>query len=160
MTVHEKYKKITALLLKQNRTITVMESCTGGFISSLITNNEGVSAIFKGANITYSNEAKIRAGVAAETIEKYGVYSPQTAAEMAQACKSSFGADIGIGVTGSFANTDPNNADSMPGQVHFAVIFDHTICRMITVAKSNRPTAKTAVADALADLLLHLLEES
>ena len=54
----------------------------------------------KGAFVTYSNEAKIRQGVPAQTISRYSVYSRETAAEMAKACAEAYGADIGIGVTG------------------------------------------------------------
>ncbi|WP_029231797.1 CinA family protein [Butyrivibrio sp. VCB2006] len=119
--VREKYEKLTKLLIEKNLTITTMESCTSGQIASLITDTEGASAIMKGAFVTYSNEAKIRQGVSKDTIEKYGVYSKETATEMAQVCRSFYDADLGIGVTGSFGNVDPNNADSVPGEVYFAI---------------------------------------
>ena len=60
-----------------------MESCTSGLIASLITDTEGASAVMKGAYITYSNEAKVLHGVPKETIDKYGVYSYETAEDMA-----------------------------------------------------------------------------
>lgn len=40
---------------------------------------------------------------------------------MAEACRAAYGAHIGLGVTGSFGNADPNNADSVPGEVFFAL---------------------------------------
>lgn len=67
-------------------TITTMESATSGQIASLITDTEGSSAILKGAFITYCNEAKIMQGVPAEILDKYTVYSKETAEAMAKAC--------------------------------------------------------------------------
>ena len=121
--VHEAYRAITKALIEKNITITTMESCTAGLIASLITDTEGSSAIFRGAYITYSNQAKIQAGVPSGIIEKFGVYSIETAVAMATACRKAFSADIGIGVTGSMGNIDPANGDSVPGEVFFAIDF-------------------------------------
>ena len=90
-----------------------MESCTAGQIASLLTDTSGSSAIIKGAFVTYSNEAKIRQGVSENIINEYGVYSKETAAEMARVCRDFYDADLGIGVTGSFGNVDPKNKDSV-----------------------------------------------
>ena len=117
----EKYERITKLLIEKKLMISTMESCTSGFIASLITDTEGASAIMKGAFVTYSNEAKIRQGVPAGVIEAYGVYSGETSAAMAETCRHFYGADYGVGVTGSFGNADPANADSVPGEVYFAI---------------------------------------
>lgn len=119
--VRDKYYKLVKLLIEKNKSITTMESCTAGQIASLITDTEGASAIIKGAFVTYSNEAKIRQGVPEEIINKHGVYSKETASEMARVCREFYDADIGVGVTGSFGNTDPNNKDSVPGEVYFAI---------------------------------------
>lgn len=119
--IRAKYSDLVKHLIENNLSITTMESCTGGQIASLITDTEGSSAIMKGAFVTYSNEAKIRIGVSKETIREYGVYSKETAVEMARVCREYYDADIGIGVTGSFGNTDPNNEDSVPGEVYFAI---------------------------------------
>lgn len=125
-TVRLLYQQITKKLIEKKITITTMESATSGQIASLITDTEGASAIMKGAFITYSNEAKIKMGVPAGTIEDYGVYSRETALAMAHACKEAYQADIGIGITGSFGNVDPANADSVPGSVYYAIVTkDH-----------------------------------
>ena len=123
------YKKLTLQMIECKITAAAMESCTSGQVASLITDTEGSSAVFKGAFVSYSNEAKIMMGVDREIIEQYGVYSPETAASMAQVCRSFFGVCIGIGVTGSFGNPDPNNAGSVPGEVFFAISgADRTKC--------------------------------
>ena len=127
--IREHYRRLTKLLIDRKYTITTMESATSGQIASLITDTEGSSAVLKGAFITYSNEAKILQGVPAETIEKYTVYSRETAEAMAAACMKAYGARIGIGVTGTMGNVDPANPDaSVPGQVYFAIGMDNGIC--------------------------------
>ena len=73
--VREKYDHLVQHLIKNNISVTAMESCTAGQIASLLTDTSGSSAIMKGAFVTYSNEAKIRAGVSEKTINEYGVYS-------------------------------------------------------------------------------------
>ena len=82
--IREDYRKLTKLLIEKKMTITTMESATSGQIASLITDTEGSSAVLKGAFVTYCNEAKIMQGVPAEIIDKYTVYSTQTAEAMAK----------------------------------------------------------------------------
>ena len=154
------YQTITQTLIEKNLTITTMESCTSGQIASLITDTEGASAVLKGAFVTYSNEAKIMQGVPAEIIEKYSVYSKETALAMAKACRETYKADIGIGVTGTMGNVDPANADaSVPGQVYFAIVFDEeekVYYRELPV-QPTRLAYKLAVAWEIAEELLKWL---
>lgn len=119
--VRAAYRELTLALIEGGLTITTMESCTCGQVASLITDTEGASAILKGAFITYSNVAKLAQGVPAEVIDRYGVYSPETAEAMASACRRAYDADIGVGVTGTMGNPDPANGDSVPGEVYFAI---------------------------------------
>ena len=157
--VHEAYRAITKALIEKNISITTMESCTAGLIASLITDTEGSSAILRGAYITYSNQAKIQAGVPSEIIEKHGVYSAETAVAMATACRKAFGADIGIGVTGSMGNIDPANGDSVPGEIFFAIDFKDDIKQhhIKIVPQESRFDYKLAVAAAVAKELTELL---
>ena len=159
--VREGYQEITRLLIRRKRSITTMESCTAGLLATLLTNTEGSSGILKGAFVTYSNEAKIRAGVPAEVIRKYGVYSEETAAEMAKACRAAFHADIGIGVTGSFGNPDPANADSVPGRIFFALDFGGrvTVFSRELLPAPSRYEYKTAAAALILSELRKLLAE-
>ena len=157
--VHEAYRAITKALIENNISITTMESCTAGLIASLITDTEGSSAILRGAYITYSNQAKIQAGVPAEIIEKYGVYSGETAVAMATACRKAFGADIGVGVTGSMGNVDLANGDSVPGEVFFAIDFKDNVKQhhIKILPQESRFDYKLAVAAAVAKELTKLL---
>ena len=142
-------------------TITTMESATSGQIASLITDTEGSSAILKGAFITYCNEAKIMQGVPAEILDKYTVYSKETAEAMAKACAKTYNANIGIGVTGTMGNIDPANPDvSVPGRVYFAIVTDGKV-ESYYVELEPQPTRlayKLAVAKKVCDALMRQLE--
>ncbi len=157
--VRGQYEQLTNLLIERGKYITTMESCTSGLIASLITDTEGSSAVIKGAFVTYSNEAKVLQGVPAQVIDKYGVYSAQTAAAMAEACRATYAANIGVGVTGSFGNVDPNNADSVPGEVYFALATDDGVdCYHCDVPEqTSRYAYKMYMADVIVKPLLQYL---
>ena len=93
-------KKIVKILRKNNKTISFMESCTGGYLANEITNVSGSSNVLKVSLVTYSNEYKIKFGVAKETINKYTVYSLETAKEKKKKVSDIALSSYGIGVTG------------------------------------------------------------
>lgn len=92
--------KIVKYLNENNKTISFMESCTGGFLASEITNVSGASNVLKVSLVTYSNEYKMKFGVTKNTLDKYTVYSEETAKEMAKNVSSFANSNFGIGVTG------------------------------------------------------------
>lgn len=147
--IRQSYSELTRLLIEKKLSITTMESATSGQIASLITDTEGASAILKGALVTYSNSAKVQMGVPAEVLEKYSVYSKETALAMAAACKRTFGADIGIGVTGTMGNIDPANPESsVPGRVYFAIDYKEPHAYFFELPLENsRLHYKLAVAE-------------
>lgn len=157
--VREKFRYITNTLIKEQLTITTMESCTSGLVASLLTDTEGASAVLKGAFVTYSNEAKIKQNVPADVIERFGVYSEETAREMALAAKRAYGADIAVGVTGTMGNVDPANNDSTPGEVFFAIAHkEGTESFHISVpVQDSRYEYKLFVAGAIAEEITHVI---
>lgn len=152
----EIYRQLTNQLIQQKKTVALMESCTGGLLTSLLTDTEGASAILKGSYVTYSNQAKVLCGVSAETIEQFGVYSKETAAAMAMAARTNYETDIGIGVTGSLGTVDPANADSVPGQIWYAIASGDTVITgfMEAVAAPTRNLCKLMVATEIGNRLL------
>lgn len=158
--VRENYKALTEFLIANDLTISTMESATSGQIASLITDTQGASAIMKWAFVTYSNEAKIKQWVSPECIEKYWVYSTQTADAMAKACKEAYNADIGVWITGSFWNVDPNNVDSVPGEVYFSIqTKDNTYSQQIELPTNiSRYQSKIEVAQKICEKLFEILE--
>lgn len=157
-----KYEQITKTLIGRQLTVSVMESCTGGLVSSLITDTEGSSAVTKGGFVTYSNEAKIAAGVPKEVIDSFGVYSKETARAMAEAARAAFDADFGLGITGSMANADPANPDSVPGKVFFCISQKNGDAVQVTLNGINaaaRYEGKLMAAERIADEFMKLLDQ-
>ena len=110
---------IGEMLADRGLTLAVMESCTGGLFSDVLTNVPGSSRYFRGAIVSYATDVKEAMGVDASVIAEYGVISAETAAAMATAARERLGADIGIGITG-VAGPDPQDGAPV-GQVHIAL---------------------------------------
>ena len=96
-------------LIQLNRTISTMESCTGGCIANAITNVSGSSDIFKFGAVTYSNEYKIKLGVDSNLIDRCSVYSKEVSDSMSRAISNYTNSDYGIGITGKLNKEDKNN---------------------------------------------------
>lgn len=89
------------MLRSQNLTISVAESCTGGYLSHLITSVPGSSDYFLGSMIPYAYEIKkSQLGVKPETLEKYGAVSEPTISEMANVVRARFNTNIGVATSG------------------------------------------------------------
>lgn len=92
---------IGKMLVEKKLTLSVAESCTGGYLSHLITSVPGSSAYFQGSMIPYSYEIKMQQlGVKPETLEHYGAVSEQTIREMATLVRTKFQTDIGVATSG------------------------------------------------------------
>lgn len=92
---------VADLLLREDLSLAVAESCTGGMVTSSLIDHSGISRCLLEGCVTYSNQAKVkRLGVSQDTLDKYGAVSEQTAIEMARGVATSLGADIGVSTTG------------------------------------------------------------
>lgn len=91
-------------------------------IASNLVEYPGISAALVEGCVTYSNEAKMhRLGVKAETLEKYGAVSEETAKEMAEGIARTSGADIGVATTGV---AGPESSEGKPvGLVYIAIAY-------------------------------------
>jgi nicotinamide-nucleotide amidase len=94
-------KVILDLLDSRGQTLTVAESCTGGFISQQISQHPGCSSVFLGGAISYAYAMKeSMLGVKHETLEKFGAVSEETVTEMAEGALRNYGSDYAIAVSG------------------------------------------------------------
>lgn len=110
------------LLIKKNKHLAVAESCTGGYISHLITSIPGSSAYFKGSVTAYSNEVKENIlGVSPDTLNTYGAVSKETALEMAKGIKNRLNADYAIATTG-ISGPDGGSETKPVGTVWISVV--------------------------------------
>ena len=114
-------KDVVNLLIEKKMTIATMESCTGGFVASSITDIDGSSNVLKFSAVTYSNEYKIKMGVSKEVIDKYSVYSMNVAREMAKNISDFAKSDIGVGITGKINRVDENNLFGDDNKIYYAI---------------------------------------
>lgn len=109
------------LLLSKGATLGTAESCTGGYIASLITSVPGASNYFRGSVIAYDNEVKQNLlGVKRGTLEQHGAVSEEVVLEMAVGAKDRLKVDYAIAVSG-IAGPDGGTPGKPVGTVWIAV---------------------------------------
>ncbi|HEX9160586.1 MAG TPA: nicotinamide-nucleotide amidohydrolase family protein, partial [Thermoanaerobaculia bacterium] len=109
------------LLVERNATITTAESCTGGLLSSRITDVPGSSRYYLGGGVCYEAKAKIDLARVDETlIQQHGEVSEEVALALARGIRERFNATYGIGVTG-IAGPGGGSEAKPVGTVHIAV---------------------------------------
>ncbi len=93
--------RVGELLTARGLTIACAESCTGGLLTSRLTDVAGSSAYVMGSVVSYTNAIKERlVGVRHETLAAHGAVSEETAREMAEGIRHAIRTDIGVGITG------------------------------------------------------------
>ncbi len=111
-------------LLSRNELLVTAESCTGGWVSMLITSIAGSSAWFERGFVTYSNEAKQEMlSVDKQTIEIHGAVSEEVARQMVIGAIEHSHADAGLSVTG-IAGPGGGSAEKPVGTVCFGWMVD------------------------------------
>jgi nicotinamide-nucleotide amidase len=114
-------KVILDFMEAENLSLSVAESCTGGYISHQFTQHPGSSKVFLGGAVTYSNSLKISIlGVSENTINNFGAVSEETVKEMSEGAKSAFHSDYSIAVSG-VAGPDGGTTEKPVGTVWIAV---------------------------------------
>jgi len=125
-------------LREKKLTLSVAESCTGGYLSHLITSVPGSSDYFLGSMIPYAYEIKMRQlGVKPETLEKYGAVSEPTISEMASVVRARFNTDIGVATSG-IAGPGGATPDKPVGTVWIAYSDKHqTVTKKLQLSKDR-----------------------
>ena len=153
-------KKIVKLLTEKNKTISTMESCTGGGVANAITSIEGASEVLKFSAVTYSNEYKIKMGVSSKVIDKYSVYSMETAMEMSKNISKFANSNYGVGITGKLNRIDKNNLFGEDNVVYISIYDkdnDKYYNKDIKVFKSTREQNKKVVIKEIEKILLEVI---
>ena len=122
------------LLIKNNQTVSVAESCTGGYLGHLFTKVSGSSAYFMGGILSYDNSVKInQLGVKSETINTYGAVSEQTVIEMSENVRKLMGTTYGLATSG-IAGPNGGTPDKPVGTIWIAVATEkETITKKLTL---------------------------
>ncbi len=137
------------IISEREFTISVAESCTGGLLQKMITDEPGASAFFKGGVTAYANEVKISMlNVNPETLKEYGAVSSQTAEQMADGVRKALNADIGVSVTG-IAGPDGGSDNKPVGTVFIGYSDVNTTFSVKYNLFGNRSMIRSKAADRM-----------
>ncbi|RKX28934.1 MAG: competence/damage-inducible protein A [Candidatus Zixiibacteriota bacterium] len=153
---------IAQLLMDNDRTLAVAESCTGGQLGQIITSVSGSSKYFLGGVIAYANDVKInQLGVDSATIDQYGAVSAECAKEMATGCRKKFESDYALAITG-IAGPEGGTDDKPVGTTFIGLSSIHeTYARPFnfgTLRRINRTRAVYAALEMLRREILDIKE--
>jgi len=112
-----------SLLRESNNTISTAESCTGGYLSHLITSVPGSSEYYQGSVVAYDNSIKeIVLGVQKESLVKYGAVSEMVVKEMAEGIKRLLRTDYALATSG-VAGPGGGTEEKPVGLVYIGLAF-------------------------------------
>ncbi len=147
------------LLAERDLRIAVAESCTGGLITSRLTDVPGSSRYVDQSVITYSNEAKTSLlGVPAELIAAHGAVSEPVALAMAEGMRARAGADVAIAVTG-IAGPGGGSPEKPVGTVVVAVVTGSATRSRGFRFLGEREMVKFQASQAALDMVRRMLKE-
>ena len=149
-------------LRSRGLTVTTVESCTGGLIAKRLTDVPGVSAVFAGGCVTYTEEAKrLLAGVSAETLAQHTAVSRETAEEMARGIRQRLGTDIAIATTG-YAGPDGGTEEDPVGTVYVAVstTYGEAVKRLSLSPMRSRDYIRTVASSMALAMALEVVLEA
>ena len=156
----DKVIRLIDTLRQKGKTVSAMESCTGGGLCNELTNHPHSSKVFSFGAVTYSNEYKIKFGVDKAVVDKFTVYSEETSKEMSRAILDYTGSSFGIGITGKLKRVDEKNKFGDDSTV-FISVYDgkNYYTKKVVVKYDVRQDNKNQVIDEVVDLILSLLQD-
>lgn len=145
--------QVVEKLQKLGYHISFAESCTGGLLASTIINVSGSSSVIEESYVTYSNRVKMKVlSVSKETLDKYSVYSLETAIEMVKGLKKVTNSEVCISVTGE-TETKNNGMCSY----YFAILINDKMYYEKSAVKGLRNENRMKQVDYILLKLLELL---
>jgi len=146
-------KAILDKMQVQGLTLSVAESCTGGYLSHLFTQHPGSSLVFLGGGVTYAYELKESVlGVKHETLVNFGAVSEQTVKEMVEGALKNFKSDFAIAITG-IAGPDGGTETKPVGTVWIAVAGNQKmLIKKYTFGNKRRQNIERSAVTALSML--------
>lgn len=153
-------KAILDLMGMHGLTLSLAESCTGGYLSHLFTQHPGSSTVFQGGGVTYSNALKQSVlGVREETLFQFGAVSEQTATEMALGAVANFKTDYAIAITG-VAGPDGGSDEKPVGTVWIAVANKQEVkAKLYKFASQRLQNIERSAMAAMMMLFLQLKQD-
>ncbi len=156
MSVLERIERLVVDLNKKNLKIAVAESCTGGYISHMVTNISGASKVFERGIVCYSNQAKIELlNIKPKTLEIHGAVSKEVVKQLASNIKKLSNVAIGIGVSGIAGPTG-----GTPEKPVGTVYIGFSTKKETIIKKFNFNTTRIEFKKRVLEKILDYLEEN
>lgn len=152
-------EKLAKILIDNNLVISTAESCTGGLVSSMLTDLSGSSAYTKLNFVTYSNQAKHKVlGVSDKTLINYGAVSEECAREMAEGLMHITECDIALCTTG-IAGPTGGDENKPVGLIYISVKYNGktTVKKFLFDTTLNRKDMKRQFAKSAINLALEVV---
>ena len=152
---------IGEILRNRSLTISTAESCTGGLLSSKLTDISGSSAYIKLNFVTYANEAKMKMlGVEKEILETKGAVSEECAYQMAKGLQDITGSDICVSTTG-IAGPTGGTANKPVGLMYSCIYTSekYKIFKIIKPSNTPRTKMKELFTDEVLKNILEFLKD-
>lgn len=153
---------VARILFNYSIKISTAESCTGGLLSSRLTDIAGSSSYTKENFVTYANEAKTEIlGVSEETLTKYGAVSEECALEMADGLYEKTGCDVAVSTTGIAGPTTPEEGKSV-GLIYVAIKnkYAHQVKKFEINPHHSRKVIKFLFTQCALEFLIDFLNEN
>lgn len=144
-------------LEERELSLATAESCTGGLVGHVLTEVSGISRVYRGGLISYSDRLKEdELGVSAHTLSRHGAVSAQACGQMAEGARRRYGSDLALAVTG-IAGPDGGTPAKPVGLTYVAIAdgVGHDVRRYTW--DGGRSANKLASARAALELLLERL---
>ncbi|MDR2401525.1 MAG: CinA family nicotinamide mononucleotide deamidase-related protein [Deferribacteraceae bacterium] len=142
-------QELSEVLFEKKLSFATAESCTGGLAASKLTEISGISEVFKGGAVSYTNGVKHSLlGVSPEILARYSAVSKEVALEMVLGVKKLMDADAALSVTGYAGGSSP--ADENTGKIFIAAAFDErAVCEEHRFSGSRNEIRESAAESAL-----------
>ncbi|MBP1737206.1 MAG: competence/damage-inducible protein CinA [Oscillospiraceae bacterium] len=148
---------VFGLLKEKGLTLGTAESCTGGLIAKRITDMAGVSAVFRGGVVSYTNAVKQNVlGVSAELLAEHGAVSEPVAKAMAEGARRVLGCDLAVSATG-VAGPDSDDRGNPVGLVYVALSTPESCTVQKLSLGAERGRIRTTAANYALDLVRRYL---
>ena len=145
-------------LAEKKFTVAAAESCTGGLVTSRLTDVAGSSAYVMGSIVSYSNDVKEKlVGVQHATLVAHGAVSKETAQEMAEGVRLAIGTDVGLATTG-IAGPGGGTAEKPVGLVYTAVTTPEGTQVRENHFQGTRTEVKRQASETVLTMALEALE--
>lgn len=146
---------IGTLLLSSGKTVSVIESVTGGLVADMLTDTPGASGWLKTAIVAYTRAAKEISGVSPELLERHGCVADETVRAMAEAVRQRYGTDWSVATTGV---AGPGEVEGKPVGLAFVAVAGPAGTRSIRLGwPGERRQVKERTANGALGLFLRVL---